>query len=95
MPRARQILKFKQQQSDGATIEIVIWELPEPVPPCTHCFKYRMYFGAEGTCRIRHDNERGKGDHRHVGRVESAYSFSTIEALLDDFNRDVAQWRPA
>jgi hypothetical protein len=42
--------------------------------------------------RVRYDNERGKGDHRHVGREESAYHFTTIEQLIDDFRADVEQW---
>jgi hypothetical protein len=33
--------------------------------------------------RVR-DNEIGKGDHRHVGAVEAAYSFSSYEKLLTD-----------
>lgn len=47
----------------------------------------------DGVCVVRYDNERGKGDHRHIGDVESDYRFSTPEALLNDFWRDVAQWR--
>ena len=43
---------------------------------------------------MRYDNEAGKGDHRHVGDKEEPYSFSEPEALLEDFWRDVAEWRP-
>jgi Family of unknown function (DUF6516) len=41
---------------------------------------------------VRYDNERGKGDHRHLGLREEAYVFTTIEQLLDDFERDIANW---
>jgi len=37
-----------------------------------------------------YDNEYGKGDHRHFDGTESAYRFSTLEQLLDDFEKDVA-----
>ncbi len=48
-----------------------------------------MFFGFPGECQVRYDNERGKGDHRHAGGLESAYGFTTLEALLADFERDV------
>jgi hypothetical protein len=31
------------------------------------------------------NNERGKGDHRHIRDVESAYAFESIERLTEDF----------
>lgn len=70
----------------------MIWELPEPLPPSKHPYKYRLYFGADGATRVRYDNERGKGDHRHSGLDESSYAFITVEQLLDDFERDMANW---
>lgn len=42
---------------------------------------------------MRYDNERGKGDHRHVGSEEYAYEFTSIEALMADFERGVTNWR--
>jgi hypothetical protein len=35
-------------------------------PPCGHPFKYRLVLIVEGRRAIGFDNERGKGDHRHV-----------------------------
>ncbi|MDZ4252036.1 MAG: hypothetical protein U1A72_05625 [Sulfuritalea sp.] len=32
---------------------------------------------------LRH--ERGKGDHRHAGGVETRYEFTDLDALLADF----------
>jgi hypothetical protein len=46
-----------------------------------------------GACRVHYDNERGKGDHRHIGTHEEAYAFTTLETLLTDFEQDVANWR--
>lgn len=87
------LARAKDIRSDGAIVEVVVWELSGPVPPCTHRYKYRLYFGVAGVSRVRYDNERGKGDHRHVGPLEEIYAFSTVEQLLDDFERDVANWR--
>lgn len=87
------LARAKEVRDDGSIVEVVIWELPEPTPPCEHRYKYRLYFGAAGTCRVRYDNERGKGDHRHIGDVEEAYRFLSIERLLEDFRTDVERWR--
>ena len=46
-----------------------------------------------GQCVVRYDNEAGKGDHRHLGERELPYRFSTLQALLGDFWRDVDNWR--
>ena len=43
---------------------------------------------------LRYDNEAGKGDHRHIGATETAYTFTTPATLLADFWKDVDQWRP-
>lgn len=86
------IARAKEVRDDSSMIEIVIWELPEPLPPCSHLYKYRLYFGAAGVDRVRYDNERGKGDHRHLSGSEAEYGFTTIEKLLEDFQRDVENW---
>jgi hypothetical protein len=89
------LARAKEVRDDGSMVEVVVWELPEPLLPCTHRYKYRLYFGSGGTSRVRYDNERGKGDHRHIDEAETPYTFITVEQLLDDFERDVAHWRPA
>ena len=90
--KAALLARTKEVRDDGSTVEVVIWEVPEPVGPSTHNYKYRLYYGAAGVSRIRYDNERGKGDHRHVGEEEGEYVFMSIEQLLNDFERDVANW---
>jgi hypothetical protein len=90
--KAKLVAKSKEIHDDGSIVEVVIWELSEPVPPCSHGYKYRLYFGSGGICRVRYDNERGKGDHKHVNLVETGYTFSTIDQLLDDFEQDMANW---
>ena len=90
--RATPVVRAKEVRDDGSIVEIVIWELPKPLLPSSHLYKYRLYFGAAGVDRVRYDNERGKGDHRHIGEREEEYCFSTLEELLKDFQRDVGNW---
>lgn len=91
--KAKLLLKSREVLSESSFVERVLWLLPEPLAGSTHRLKYRLAFVVKGVCVVRYDNERGKGDHRHVDDVESGYRFSTPEALLQDFWRDVAQWR--
>lgn len=86
------LARTKEVRDDGSIVEVVIWSLPEPLPPSTHRFKYRFFHDRSGEERVRYDNERGKGDHRHVNGQELAYVFESIDKLLDDFERDVEQW---
>jgi hypothetical protein len=87
--KATLLARSKEVRDDGSIVEVVIWELPEPLAPCLHRYKYRLFYGAPGDERIRYDNERGKGDHRHVAGREFAYTFVSIDVLLDDFEHDV------
>lgn len=88
----RALIRAKEVRDDGSIVDIVLWQLLEPVPPCSHGYKYRMYYGAGGVCRVRYDNERGKGDHRHLGSREEPYEFVSPALLLADFRRDVEAW---
>lgn len=90
--KANLLARTKEVHDDGSIVEVVIWELPEPLPPSTHLFKYRLYYGMAGAERVRYDNERGKGDHRHVNGEELTYVFRSLDQLLDDFERDVQDW---
>ena len=87
------LVRAKEIRDDGSIIEIVVWELSEPLTPSTHRYKYRLYYGSAEVSRVRYDNERGKGDHRHIGEREEDYVFATLEQLLEDFRRDVENWR--
>lgn len=70
-------LLFRQKESiDGYIREMVVWRLGKPVHGCRHLFKYRFFFGTEkGGCLVRYDNERGKGDHKHISGTEYPYIF--------------------
>ncbi len=73
-------------------VEVVIWHVPEPVPPSTHEFKYRLAYVVGDRCVLRYDNERGKGDHRHTEATAEPYIFSTPDQLMADFEADIARW---
>ncbi|OGR27565.1 MAG: hypothetical protein A2X83_00675 [Desulfuromonadales bacterium GWD2_54_10] len=89
MGNAQEIVRYKKERR-GRIIEVVIWRLSEPVPGSPHPFKYRLFYGtADGRCIVRYDNERGKGDHRHVGEREEVYLFSTLRRLIEDFESDI------
>ena len=86
------IAKAKEVRNDGSIVEIVIWKLANPLSPSLHSYKYRLYYGVSGICRVRYDNERGKGDHRHYDDREEAYNFTTLEQLLADFENAINGW---
>ena len=87
--KATLLAKSKEVRDDGSIVDVVIWELPEPLQPSEHRFKYRLFFGWPGREVVRYDNERGKGDHRHIDGGELTYAFTTVEQLLDDFESDM------
>jgi hypothetical protein len=91
--KAARLFYDKAVLPDGAIVEMLIWRVPEPVPPTTHGLKYRLFYGRNGQRIVGYDNERGKGDHRHVGGREYRYRFSTVEQLVADFLADVEQQR--
>ncbi len=78
--------------SERAFAELVVWRLAKPLPGSSHPFKYRLAFVVGGQCVLRHDNEAGKGDHRHFGARESLYAFTTPDQLIADFQQDIARW---
>lgn len=88
MGTAREIIRYKKERG-GRIIVVVVWHLSEPLPGSSHQYKYRLFYGrADGSCIVRYDNERGKGDHRHVGDEEEAYRFTTLHKLIEDFEAD-------
>ena len=79
------IARFKNITTDGAILEVVVWKLPEPVPPSEHGYKYRAVYVVNGIRVVGFDNERGKGDHCHLDGVEASYTFVGVEQLIEDF----------
>ena len=64
---------------------MVLWRVPSPVPPSTHGLKYSLFYGRPGVREVGYDNERGKGDHRHLKGAEAPYMFRSVEQLVADF----------
>jgi hypothetical protein len=90
---AHLIRRQKSVLSDGAILELVIWRVPQPVEGSAHSYKCRLFYGRGGERIVGYDNERPKGDHRHLGDVEESYTFTTVEDLVRDFLADVEMRR--
>lgn len=73
----------------GGVVEMVVWRLPQPVPPSQHAIKYRLVYLRDGERAVGYDNERGKGDHKHIDGQEFPYTFVDVQTLMDDFLADV------
>lgn len=82
---AQLITRFKNVNPDGSILELVVWKVPEPVPPTDHGYKYRAVYVLDGQRIVGFDNERGKGDHCHLDGKELPYIFTTVEQLVEDF----------
>jgi hypothetical protein len=92
MPKAKLIHEYHQKFSNGARVDIVIWQLPEASNERPHGLKFRLnYCNPDGTTLVRYDNERGKGDHKHVAGQELPYKFKSVRQLFDDFRTDILQ----
>ena len=87
--KAQRIFYDKAVLADGAIVEMTIWQLPEPSSERPHGLKYSLFFGRDGRRVVGYDNERGKGDHKHLGEVELPYRFVSVEQLVADFLADV------
>jgi hypothetical protein len=91
--KARLAFHDKQVLPDGSIVEMKIWEVPQPVPGSSHRLKYSLFYGRSGQRLVGYDNERGRGDHRHLGDKQEPYTFSTAEQLIADFLADVRRLR--
>ncbi|MCI1191263.1 DUF6516 family protein [Calidifontimicrobium sp. SYSU G02091] len=89
---ASPLIRRRVVMAADAFVEVVVWRVRKPVPPAAHPFKYRLAYVVRGQCVLRYDSERGKGGHRHIGNVESAYAFTTPEQLMVDFESEVKRW---
>lgn len=92
---AQRLLSYRQRLADSLFKEVVVWRLPRPLPGSQHPFKYRLALVHKGRCVLRYDNEREKGDHKHIDDQEHQLPFVTLPQLLTDFDRDIHRWRTA
>jgi hypothetical protein len=91
--KAMPLIRERLVYADGALVEMAVWRLPEASRPSSHRFKYRLAYVVNRRRVIGYDNERGRGDHRHVGDREEPYAFSSIERLLAEFTAEVEALR--
>lgn len=90
--KARLLLKERIVLRDTAFAEIVVWQVPKPVRGSGHAYKYRMALVVDEVCVMRYDNEAGKGDHRHLGDVETRMVFNDLNELYASFRTDADNW---
>lgn len=91
--KATLLIRERVFYGGGALAEMVVWQVPTPVPPSRHGFKYRLVYIVDGRRVLGYDNERTKGDHRHVENREEPYVFISIDRLLSDFVAAVGDLR--
>jgi len=91
--QAKRVFYDHAEFPDGAIVEMTIWDVPKPVSGSAHRLKYSLFYGYPGRRIVGYDNERGKGDHRHLDNKEEPYRFSSVEALMADFLADVRRAR--
>lgn len=48
-----------------------------------------LVYVVDGKRIVGYDNERGKGDHKHIDGTEKTYRFVNPQRLIDDFMKDV------
>jgi hypothetical protein len=70
-------------------IEMVIWQLPAADAERPHGLNYRLVYIVAGKRLVGYDNEKGKGDHKHIDGSEIKYSFVSVDQLIADFLTDV------
>lgn len=74
--------------SFGNIVEMKIWSVTvtEHTP---YGVKYSLVYIVNGERIIGYDNERGKGDHRHLAGRQEFYQFIDVDVLVEDFVNDV------
>ena len=82
------LLHTKVVLGSGVIVEMKVWELPrsERYPDG---YKYSLFGVYEGRVLVGYDNHYPKEHHRHIGGVEMAYEFSTVDKLRNDFKADL------
>ena len=55
--------------------------------------KYSLFYCYDGQRIVGYDNERGKGDHKHLGALEFRYKFESVDKMIADFLHDVERMK--
>lgn len=91
--KAVRLFHDKTSLPDGSIVEMSIWQLSATNAERPHGLKYSLYYGRPGERIVGYDNERGKGDHKHIEGQEMRYRFVSVEQLVADFLADVERIR--
>ncbi|EHI3195839.1 hypothetical protein J9Z47_003559 [Salmonella enterica] len=86
---AIELMNTRIQIDDDAFAVIRILQVSPPIKGSQHNYKYSLAYIVNEVCVMRYDNERGKGDHKHIGGIESHVIFTTIENLIASFQADI------
>lgn len=90
MSKAEQLFSYKARQG-ALIVEMQIYRLPRPDNHRPHGLHFRLYFGRADECLVLYDTHTGKAAHRHLENVEEPYEFTTVDALLDEFQQECAR----
>ncbi len=91
-PKASLIIHDKQIDQHGNTTVIRLWRVSVD-DERAHGIKYSLVYVSQGQRVVGYDNERGKGDHKHIEDSELPYCFTDLRQLKADFLEDVARWK--
>ena len=91
--KAALILHEKAVDELDNTIELKMWQLPEPTEERPHGYKYSLVYIVEGERMIGYDNAEGHGDHRHVMNKVMTYHFVNLRQLTNDFYNDIDKYK--
>lgn len=75
----------------GNLVEIKIWSVPK-TKHTPDGVKYSLVYIVNGQRIIGYDNERGKGDHKHIKSRQEVYLFRDVDGLVDDFANDIEEY---
>ena len=75
----------------GDLVETKLWSVPvtEYTP---YGVKYSLVYIVNGERVVGYDNERGKGDHKHIEGTEIPYAFVDVDVLVEGFANDVEEF---
>lgn len=90
---AVELMNRRIQIADNAFALIRILQVDPAILGSHHLYKYSLAYMVDGICVMRYDNERCKGDHKHIGELEYPVIFTSIESLIASFQADINQLR--
>jgi len=86
---ATELLHLRIHIAENAFAMLRILLVEPPILGSSHQYKYSLAYIVNDECVLRYDNERGKGDHKHIGQQEFPVTFTTIENLIDVFQAEI------